>query len=140
LQIIMENNPEGDEEATKPVPTCLEGHPLKLGAAIEGPERYGRYDHSYCSLCGNIISPGPGQLSWRCLEDYRFGGGKCRFDACEGCWAKYGADYFAAWPVIRKLAVLINLQSPVNFPDEENLERFKSMIKPFPPELVRKYF
>ena len=50
------------------------------------------------------------------------------------------ADYFAAWPVIRKLAVLINLQSPVNFPDEENLERFKSMIKPFPPELVRKYF
>ena len=37
------------------VPTCLEGHPLKLGPAIRGPERYGKYDHSYCTKCQVII-------------------------------------------------------------------------------------
>ena len=51
----------------------------------------------------------------------------------------FKADYFAAWPVIKKLAVLINLNN-LQAPDEENYANFKSMIKPFPPQLVRKSY
>ena len=51
----------------------------------------------------------------------------------------FKADYFAAWPVIKKLAVLINLNN-LQAPDEENYANFKSMIKPFPSQLVGKDF
>ena len=48
----------------------------------------------------------------------------------------FQAEYFAAWPVVKKLAVLINLNN-LQAPDEENYAKFKSLIQPFPPQLVR---
>ena len=47
----------------------------------------------------------------------------------------FQADYIAAWHVVRKLAVLINLEN-LQSADEENYARFKRMLEPFPPQLV----
>ena len=51
----------------------------------------------------------------------------------------FQADHIAAWPIIRKLAELINLNNHPT-PTEEEYADFKRMIKPIPPQLVRKYF
>ena len=94
--------------------------------------------------------------SWRCQEDFRRGGGNCNFDLCVPCMKTLGvnfklcqnnkldltffqADHIAAWPIIRKLAELINLNNHPT-PTEEEYADFKRMIKPIPPQLVRKYF
>ena len=48
----------------------------------------------------------------------------------------FQADHIAAWPIIRKLAELINLNKHPT-PTEEEYADFKRMIKPIPPQLVR---
>lgn len=150
------------------VPTCLEGHPLKLGTAIGGSGRYNCnmcrvnieqsqiFPQKYLKIC-RIICTLQGSFtqqssSWRCQEDFRRGGGNCNFDLCVPCMKTLGvnfkfvkikkcfqADHIAAWPIIRKLAELINLNNHPT-PTEEEYADFKRMIKPIPPQLVRKYF
>merc|ERR1719397_1646654 len=73
--------------------------------------------------------------SWRCQEDFRRGGGNCNFDLCVPCMKTHGAEHIAAWPIIRKLAELINLNYHPT-PTEEEYADFKRMIKPIPPQLV----
>jgi len=126
LQIRMEENPEGDRVA-KLVPTCFEGHPLKLGSAIGGSGQY------RCNLCRDTYSMQ--SSSWRCQEDFRRGGGNCNFDLCVPCMKARGEAHIAAWPIIIKLGQLINLNYHPT-PTEEEYADFKRMIKPIPPQLV----
>ena len=88
------------------VPTCLEGHPLKLGTAIGGSGRYNCnmcrvnieqsqiFPQKYLKIC-RIIFTLQGSFtqqssSWRCQEDFRRGGGNCNFDLCVPCMKTLG--------------------------------------------------
>ena len=90
---------------------------------------------------------------WRCDEDPRRGGsGTCEFDLCVSCMEKYGVreltftntwliiqvEYIAAWPVLKKLARMVRrIWDDDLVVTEEDLEKFKRMIEPISPHMVR---
>ena len=97
----------------------------------------------------------PGTPVWRCDEDPRRGGrGTCDFDLCVGCIEVYGVrdfgftktlfilqvEYFAAWPVLKKLACMMRdlygrMIQPVL--TEEDFEKFRRTIEAISPQMVR---